>query len=227
MNGVDFWSERTGSGRIIHQSFEEMSGGEIFGVLRTRSEWQARKGEKLLDDERSYRFFQALQGARIVDFKVTLTASGEDDVTFGDTKEGTFGIRVAGTMKEMSGGTLINSSGLIGEKNSWGKPAEWVDYSGLVDDRPFGVAILDRPSSFRHPTHWHIRGYGLLAANPFGYRYFYRGQGKDGRHDLKKGESITFSYRVIFHRGNHETAALGECYQGFANPPEVKIIPED
>ena len=69
------------------------------------------------------------------------------------------------------GGQIINSNGLTDTK-AWGQAAPWVDYSGMVDGQRLGIAILNHPSSFRFPTHWHVRTYGLFAANPFGLRDF-------------------------------------------------------
>jgi hypothetical protein len=34
--------------------------------------------------------------------------------------------------------------------------------------------------SYLHPTYWHARGYGLLAAHPFGLSYFYNDPKKHG-----------------------------------------------
>jgi len=31
-----------------------------------------------------------------------------------------------------------------------------------------GIAVFDHPSNPRHPTTWHVRDYGLFAANPLG-----------------------------------------------------------
>ncbi len=67
---------------------------------------------------------------------------------------------------------MLNSQGAEGEKAIWGKPADWVDYSGTVSGKQVDVAIFDSPKSFRHPTTWHARAYGLFAANPFGIREF-------------------------------------------------------
>ena len=57
-------------------------------------------------------------------------------------------------------------------KETWGKPAEWVDYSGVLDGEKLGVALFDSPESFHHPARWHVRDYGLLAINPFGSSAF-------------------------------------------------------
>jgi hypothetical protein len=107
---------------------------------------------------------------------------------------------------------------------TWGKPAEWIDYWGRVGGDLVGVAILDHPKSFRHPTHWHVRNYGLFAANPFGYREFYNDPSKDGSHTLPKGGSIDFRYRVYFHHGTTEEAKVSLVYRGFANPPALKLV---
>ena len=57
-------------------------------------------------------------------------------------------------------------------KPIWGKRADWVDYYGNVAGEIVGIAIFDHPKNLRHPTYWHARSYGLLAANPFGLREF-------------------------------------------------------
>ena len=41
-----------------------------------------------------------------------------------------------------------------------------------VEGKTVGVAILNHPDSFRFPTTWHVRTYGLFAANPFGWHDF-------------------------------------------------------
>ena len=194
--------------------------------MRTRSEWVDAKGKKLLDEEREHRFFALHKGIRIIDATITLRAT-QDEVVFGDTKEGTFAIRVAGAMKEKSGGKVVSSRGLVGAESAWGKPAEWIDYVGKVDGEVFGIAILDHPTSFRHPTHWHVRDYGLFAANPFGYKPFYSDESKDGSHQLKKGEAIKFRYRVVFHRGDTHKADIEQTYRGFARPPKVEVARND
>ena len=157
----------------------------------------------------------------LFDVEITLTAS-EGAVEFGDTKEGTFGIRLAESMREDRGGTIVSSKGARGAKEAWGRPAEWVDYSGKVGGDLLGVAILDHPGSFRHPTHWHVRDYGLFAANPFGYGDFY-GKGKDGSFTLEKGSKIEFRYRVYFHHGDAGSAKVAQVYEGFAHPPALRV----
>src|SRR5207249_1657673 len=64
-------------------------------------------------------------------------------------------------------GKIENAEGKVSEKHCWGRISAWCDYSGPIDGKNVGIAILADPKN-PHPTCWHVRGYGLMAANPFG-----------------------------------------------------------
>ncbi len=226
VDGHDFWGSdpinkpSPKHGRIVETEKKTVSSGTAVGVLRTRNDWLKNDGEKLLEDERTIRFYDTEEG-QIVDFDITLKATN-GPVTFKDTKEGTFGIRIASSMdvKRQEGGQVINAEGIT-NNNAWGKASPWVDYTGPVDGETVGVAILNHPESFRHPTTWHVRDYGLFAANPFGYKDF--GQDESGDHKLNEGESITFRYRVLFHKDDTDSAGIPTAYQAYAEPPKVEV----
>ena len=110
---------------------------------------------------------------------------------------------------------MISSQGGVGEEQIWGKPAHWVDYTGSFEGKIIGIAILDHPSNFRHPTYWHARGYGLFAANPFGEHDFFADPERDGSVTLAPGENLTLRYRVIIHPGTPDDARIVERYQKY------------
>jgi hypothetical protein len=222
VGGVDFWAEGPKRGVIRQTRIEALESGPVYARIDARSEWQAPDGKKVLQDRTVYTFYPLERGQTLIDIAITLEPAGNDPVVFGDTKEGSFGIRLAESMKEKNGGTIVNSRGQRGMKEAWGKPAEWVDYFGKVEGDIVGVAILDHPTSFRHPTHWHVRDYGLFAANPFGYRDFYGDKSKDGSHKLEKGMAMEFRYRVYLHHGDAEAAQVAAVYRSFATPPALK-----
>jgi len=143
------------------------------------------------------------------------------DVTFADDKDGLFGVRVPDSMRvdAKQGGTFVNSRGGVDEKDAWGKTADWIDYHGPVDGETLGIAILNHPSSYGYPTHWHTRNYGLFAANPFGLHEFEPQAGVDGSHTIKAGDSLVFRYRVIFHKGDEKQGRIAEAWEKYSKLP--------
>jgi hypothetical protein len=215
VNGVDFWSESNKTGRILHRKLEVAKSDPKVGVLKSENDWVTPSSQVILKEVREVKI-HSQAGVRVMDFDLKLTAAS-DPVKFGDTKEGSFGIRLAQPFSDKDGGRMENSRGGIGEAGCWGKPAEWVDYSTKINGETVGVAIFDHPSSFRHPTHWHARSYCLFAVNPFGLHDFYKDPTKDGSHTLKAGESLTFRYRVYIHRGTAQDAKIANQYKAYAD----------
>ena len=143
---------------------------------------------------------------RIIDFDIAIKATA-GPLTFGDTKEGMFGLRVASSMdvKRKKGGQDHQRRGSdrrrgLGQGLALGRLRR---ARRRTDGR--GSPSSTTPSSFRFPTTWHVRDYGLFAANPFGWQDF--GRKERGDHTVPAGESIRFGYRVILHEG--DTASLG------------------
>ena len=220
VNGVDFWSEGDGRGTSVHREYRKVESGAV-GRIVAAVDWLAADGKRVLEDERTYTF-RTIGDQRVIDFDITLKAS-DGPVKFGDTKEGTFGVRVPTAMdSERRGqGEIVNAEGETSRSGSpvysgWGKPAPWVDYHGPIEGDIVGVAILNHPQSFRFPTRWHVRPYGLFAANPFGLHDFPKVAGTGGEHTLAAGEAITLRYRVIFHRGNSTEAEIAKRFSDYA-----------
>lgn len=220
VNGVDFWSEQSGHGSIKETRRITERAGDAFGLLRAANDWLGPDGAKICEDERVIIFY-ATKRVRVIDFDITLKATN-GPLTIGDTKEGMFGLRLASTMNvnRKQGGRIVNAEGLT-DGAAWGKASPWVDYSGPVGGHSMGVAILNHPASFRYPTTWHVRDYGLFAANPFGWHDF--GQGKSGEYTVSAGESIRFRYRVILHEGDVSAANVAEAFRDYSDPPKLEI----
>lgn len=213
----NFWHEVEGSDHIDHKEFTQIESGDV-AVIATKNDWiGGDDNKKVLEDRRTLTFGTDGE-SRYIDFDITLTAL-DKPVTFGDDKEGMMGIRVAGSLKPDAkmGGKLINAQGEVNDE-TWGKKSPWVDYSGPVDGpggETVGISVMNHPSSFRYPTNWHARTYGLCGANPFGLSFF-EGQGKNGAYTIEPGESITFRYRFYFHKGDAAAAKVGEAFEEYA-----------
>jgi hypothetical protein len=226
IDGLDFWGEevfakyfndhgKQAYGHMALQKIDEAKGGDT-GVIRAEFSLLGPSGRVIGEETQAFTF-RGDDHTRIIDCEFTVHAT-HGPLTFGDSKEGTFGIRVA---KELDSppSRMVNSLGAEGEKAIWGKKADWVNYDGKVEGEDVGIAVLDHPKSFRHPTTWHARGYGLFAANPFGLRDFTRDPNQDGSWTIPERKSLTFRYRVIIHHGDYREAHIAEAYQKYAAEP--------
>jgi len=226
IDGLDFWGEevyakyfndhgKQAYGRMALEKIDEAKGGDS-GVIRAEFSLKGPSGRVIGEETQAFTF-RGDDHTRIIDCEFTVRAT-HGPLTFGDSKEGTFGIRVA---KELNSppSRMVNSLGAEGEKAIWGKRADWVNYDGKVEAEDVGIAVLDHPKSFRHPTTWHARGYGLFAANPFGLRDFTRDPNQDGSWTIPEHKSLTFRYRVIIHHGDYREAHIAEAYQKYAAEP--------
>jgi hypothetical protein len=222
VNGINFWAANKNDDKgdtgahIAHREFVDVSSAGDTAKIVTRNNWM--DGDKrICEDQRTIVFGKGPADNRWIDFTITIKAT-DGDVTFGDTKEGSFAIRVADSMRvdAKQGGHIVNSEG---KENAaaWGLPAKWVDYTGPVEGETVGIAIMSHPKSFHPLPRWHVRTYGLFAANPFGQKDFPEPEAaKQGEYTLKKGDSITLRYRVILHRGKTDSKQLNEAFQEFA-----------
>ena len=231
VNGVDFWSETPKAGKIVHDKFLEVKGGADSGVIRSVNNWIAPDGSVTMTDERTFRVFTRPNNERLFDFEVTLKA-GDKDIVLGDTKEGSMAVRVnesmrgilpkaAGEKKARPGkGRIALSNGVqssgAGDDKAWGQRADWCDYSGPVDGKTVGIAIFDHPSNPKHPTWWHVREYGLFAANPFGIHDFERQPPGTGNVTIAPKQSLTFKYRFLIHEGDEKQAKVAERFEDYA-----------
>ena len=212
IDGVDFWSEETGHGTIVATAIAKPTpSGQGSVTVRTGNIWKDSTGKAILTEARTLVFRSRDASSWVMEVTSEITAS-EGGIVFEDTKEGSFGVRVRDDLTEKPGkGVLTNAEGLKGEKNLWGKKSAWCDYSGPTGGKVAGVAIVTHPDN-KYPTCWHARGYGLMAANPFG-------RSKSGFPDMKgrtdlvklaKGETLKLTYAMVVHDGDAEAAKPGQ-----------------
>jgi hypothetical protein len=223
VSGVNFWEVEAESkpskgnpdvkGTVALENLGEITSGKKSGSLTATFAWRAPGHGDMLEEKRVMTFY-ADPDVRIIDVDATLTA--KQTVTFDDTKEGFFAIRLADALTEKNGGVMTNSEGAQTEKNVWGKRADWVDYDGTLDGQKVGIVILDNPQNFNHPPRWHSRAYGLFAVNPFGVHDFDPQSSEKGGHTLNAGDSLRFRYRVIIHPGDVPKKKIADWYSDYS-----------
>ena len=223
VNDVDLWGEGSNSGRVVHQGFTQKQGGAVVGRIYTHNNWETQAGDVLMTDKQNFRIYNLSEDAALIDLDLSFIASA-GDVHFGDTKEGgIMSIRVHPSMNASDGGKIENAFGGINEAETWGKRANWCDYSGVVDGTPVGIAVFDHIVNPRYPTYWHVRNYGLMGSNIFGGGTFEKDPAKDGSYTLKQGEAMHFRFRVLIHAGDAAVGKVGQKYHDFINPPAVEV----
>ncbi len=213
VNGINFWENEASyttenRGRIKLNRIVSAKDGVIHALF----DWRDPAGAVLLTEDRSMAF-RGDATQRIIDVDITLTAVKE--VVFGDDKDGVFAIRVADEMNEQHTGRIVNSNGAEGMKNTWGKPADWADYSGTVKGKRLGIAIFDHPANRGHPNRWHVRDYGLFAVNPFAQNAFDETLPKKTT-TVPPGQSLRYRWRVVIHPGGPKEAGIASLYERYA-----------
>lgn len=214
VDGVDFWSEGVGRGTLVCSTIGKPTRNLVYPSIQTANEWRAPDGTVLLREDRQFQFTAAAVGYLLV-VDTTLTAT-DRGITFGDTKEGSFAVRVNDQFCEKNGGLIRNSNGKQKEKECWGQKADWCDYSGKVNGKPAGITIFDHPDNSSRAC-WHVRAYGLMAANPFGRQKsgFPAMKGRADLVKLKPGESLRLRYGVLLYAGELKHEQIQKEYQGF------------
>jgi len=221
VDDVDFWRTNVNDDRgdtvphIVHREFVKSGVDNGLGHIVTHNDW-LNGDKKVCTDIRDLTFGSDSGGNRWIDCAITINAP-YGDVTFGDTKEGAFAMRIVDSMRvdAKTGGRIMNSEGQTNE-DTWGMPARWVDYTGPVEGEMVGITMMCHPQSFRPKPRWHVRTYGLFAANPFGQKEFPHPEATEqGAVTIKKNDSLTLKYRVWLHRGNTNSAAIEKVFTDY------------
>lgn len=219
VNGYNFWGGKyqqqdavtpePAAERIENVSVEVHPGENGSQQLHIHNIWQGEEGKTVVHEKTIITAFPN----RLLVYDISLVA-GDEPVGFEDTKEGFFAIRLAPTMIEKNGGVITNAEGDVGEKDCWGKTTAWVDYSGLVDGRPVGVALFDHPDNFRK-SRYHVRGYGLFSISPFGEKSYSQGKSEAPKITLQPGEKVQVKYGLFPHAGDAEKGGVADAYAKF------------
>jgi hypothetical protein len=214
-NGVYYSSESLPKGRTVFRKLYRVMAGADRGTLRAEFDLVGPDGKTMGQETQEYTF-RGDASTRVIDCAFTIIADHGKPLKMGDTKEGTFAIRVAKELQKPTG-KMLNSEGKTGEPDIWGKRAAWVDYSAVVSGETVGIAIFDNPENIKHPTYWHARDYGLFAVNPFGEHDFYNDPKRDGSVTIAVGQSLILRYRVLIHHGDAEEAHVADAYLQYAH----------
>lgn len=212
VNDSKHWAEKS---KIKNISVSLITPSGNPAQLRVVNHWLGEDGQPALIETTDIKIY----GNRLVAYDIQFTA-GNKQVTWGDTKEGLFGIRVADTVREKQaspdkkGGQVVNADGLKTTAQCWGKVSDWVDYTGPVEGKLHGVAIFDHPLNFRR-SRYHVRDYGLFTISPFGQKSYTNGALPADELLQPAGSTIRLRYGLYVHPGDAEQGRVAETYLSY------------
>jgi Methane oxygenase PmoA len=244
VNGLDFWNnsyaiapeKKKSYGWIKTDKILQTTDGEK-GILSYHANWTNQQNDILLEETTRFEF-SGTANQRIVDRITVLKAN--TDILFTDAKDGLLGLRLAhelqipttedqkftdnkgnvtivkGGTDNIPNGTYLTSEGKQGN-DAWSTRGKWCKVYGKMGNDSISIAIIDHPKNINYPTFWHARGYGLFAANPLGEKVFTNGKSFKNL-QLKKGESVTFRFRILIDEGSKTISAeqLNQSAEEFA-----------
>lgn len=202
LGGHDFW--RNKGPRVVADKPTEVESG--FEVVNRYVD-----GELELAREQARYTFHPRPAGYVLTCDSTITPQ-VDGLYFGDVEEMGLGVRVATPLTVKHGkGSILNSAGGENEKGTWGKPADWCAYSGLVDGgKRVGVAVMAHPAN-PTKTWFHSRDYGLLVANSFGPR-----AGAPAKLPAPKGQPVHYRFGVLVYEGKPGAVEPSREFAAFA-----------
>ncbi len=214
-NGKVDESRLSGLGYQVHRAVKEVSVKGNSATLVLEIDNVTPKGEVYMKQTRTVSFHVADDGSRVMDIDVVLTGV-QEEITLHGKKDSGLSVRVAHSMcvDAGEGGRIVNRAGNQ-DAAAWGKRDPWVDFNGPVNGKRMGIAMLNHPDSFRHPTPWHVRNYGLFTANPFALKEV-AGEADRGDYILRRGEHLLLKHRIIFHEGDERQAKIEEAWKAYA-----------
>ncbi len=204
VNGIPFWAEK---GKIENQSVDLAPAAGNPARIKLVNHWLGTDGKPLIVETTEVSIF----ANRLIAYDIRFTAA-DKPVTFGDTKEGMFGIRVADSLREKAGGKIVNADGRRGHAECWGQESKWVDYCGDVGGKSYGVTLIDHPRNFRK-SRFHVRDYGLFTVSPFGQSAYTNGKLPPDPLVLEPGKSVRLRYGLFVHNGDTEQAEVLAVYE--------------
>ena len=202
LNGHDYWRNKA---HVKHTEFVELPRGQPHGgsfAVRNHYQNSGDPSQVASNEVARYTFMVRPNGYLILWDSRFMS---DREFTFGDQEEMGLGVRMATALRvgasgigKLPAGTgaITNAAGAQGEADVWGRVANWCSYTGALAGQSVGITIFCHPQNFR-PSRFHVRGYGLLVANPFGSQAF----DEDGKSvvRVRPGEELRLRFGILVH----------------------------
>jgi hypothetical protein len=223
INGLNYWEEdpRTGvsQGRTEWTEPRIESAGDFSARLSMDLSYRPPDGPPVLTERRTVRISPPdADGAYHLDWDMTFQAGAVDalldrtplpDEPNGQVFGGYAGLSVR-FVRELDQRQAVTTEEVAQFRQArFRGKAPAVDYSGVIDGRPVGIAIVDHPANLNAPSPWYV-------INDTVMHYFSPAVICYAPYTLPAGQSFRLRYRVIVHPGRWESERLRAEAQRFA-----------
>lgn len=158
-------------------------------------EWAAETGRVVARERRTLTLHPGDE-AHVIDLESELSPT-DWDIVLGPTRHAYFNFRIAESMRAERGGRLMDGAGAAGADAVMAGNARWVDYSGSVGGGHVAGIAMRAGDGIERP-HWFATDWGVVTLQPF----------RDTPGEVKRGEVLRSSVRVIVHDGTPDAARL-------------------
>lgn len=208
VNGGNYWQEGLERGRIISVGARITETGGDRVVIEDECIWKRPDADVPIKDKRIITICCPRDNLYQLDFDIEMEMLM--DVKIEQTNHSLFSARIAEDLTVKQGGTMQNSFGDKGEKNTFGKGAPWLGFYGKRQTGVEGIVIMQHPSSKWYPSKWFTRDYGFMSPTPMWWPE------KDNCTLLSKGEIVKLRYRVLVHGGTPKEAGIPELFEAYS-----------
>jgi len=191
--GIDFWSNRSGS-FIRQRKWLAYQDSEQEAIMAVDLDWFDGHNPAPLLTQRLIAALRDVGDSEVtLELQSTFTPTSEQ-LEFQKTNFGFLAVRVSKNLSEhFGGGRLTNSERQQTERETFGIPARWMDYSGPVDAQGTteGITYFDHPENPGYPNRWHVREDGWMGASIC----------MNGAHTTHQQRPLMLRFQLHAHRG--------------------------
>ncbi len=224
--GIDFWGIAS-TASVKQLRWHAMSDGMEEAVLAVQLGWfDGHDPQALLEQELVICVSPDKSGEQKSSEDWTLELQSRfiptaESIEFQKTNFGFLAVRVAKSISvHFGGGKLTNSHGHQGEQAIFGKPADWVDYSGPVRQPSNGQTVTAGITYFNHPANpdspvsWHVREDGWMGAGACLNRSLV----------ATKAEPLELRYLLHIHSGDVDQSQANERLNRWSKLPAFQVV---
>lgn len=222
VEGQNYWGDNTKT-RIRQKHWYRYQDGDHEAIMASHLGWFDENGDEVLQQDVVAALLPLQNGEHALELQLNFRPGpGRESVTMNKSNFGVLAVRVSRSISGYFGGGLLsNSEGETTEKQIFGKPARWMDYSGNItvgkgparSQTPEGITYFGHPQNPRYPSAWHVRQDGWMGSSLC-------------MHDdliISTEQPLKLRYLLHAHSGKYDATKAAELHEKFVDSPGFVI----